>query len=151
MAKTMKSGNLRRNKAQPQNSSEKKGKVGRKKKELEDRLEEAKAKRSYIKALFESRSLVKLKEIEHAFTKAMADQIGINHGRLIDKLKNPIRFSMKDIYRFSYYVNIDPLAMMIQIKKEVDGNAEVVKKLQEIKPLKEKKKTGTKSSKSGRK
>jgi hypothetical protein len=117
-----------------------KGKGGRKEKTLQKRIDEAKAKRHSIKGLFETHEIVQLKEIEFLFMKSMADQIGINHGRFIDKLKNPVKFSMKDIYKFSYYVDIDPSMMIRQVQKEVEANREVVEMLKKVKPIKEKKK-----------
>lgn len=98
--------------------------------------------RRSIKALFESNRLTGLEQISHLFTKAMADQLGVNHGRFLDKLRNPIRFSLKDLYKFAYYTGIEPATLMGQVRKEVENNDAVVKMLRTIKPLSDKSKAG---------
>jgi hypothetical protein len=142
MAKATKSGSSQGEQGKPKAKAggKTKGKGGRKEKTLQKRIDEAKAKCHSIKGLFETREIIQLREIEFLFMKSMADQIGVNHGRFIDKLKNPIKFSMKDIYKFSYYVDINPSMMVRQVQKEVEANGEVVEMLKKVKPIKEKKK-----------
>lgn len=115
---------------------------GRKIKSTEERIKEVDTKRQSIKAFFERAGFEELAPIEHLFTKAMADQLGVNHGRFIDKLKHPVRFSVKEIYRFSYYAGIEPAAMLAQVGREVDRNRQVVAELKKVKPLADKKKVG---------
>jgi hypothetical protein len=131
-------------KAQPKGKNQPKatGKGGRKPQSLQQRTQHVDMMRRSIKALFESNRLSGLEQISHLFTKAMADQLGVNHGRFLDKLRNPIRFSLKDLYKFSYYTGIEPAALMGQVQKEVENNKEVVRMLKDIKPLSDKSKAG---------
>lgn len=144
MAKTAGSGDSRNKQEQAKAKATAKTRTGggRKTKSIEERTNEVSTKRHSIKALFESQGFQQLGQIEYLFTKAMADQLGMNHGRFIDKLKNPVKFSVKDLYKFAYYTGIAPVAMLQQVSKEVERNRQVVAELKKIKPLPGKNKDG---------
>ncbi|HEU0228745.1 MAG TPA: hypothetical protein VFQ86_13480 [Arachidicoccus soli] len=108
---------------------------GRKKKSIQDVAAEIKTKSLSIKSLIENSRIKTLKEIEPLFTKSMADQLGVNHGRFIDKLKNPIKFSAKDIFRFAYYVDLNPTEIINQVKDEIESNQLLVEKLKKFKAI----------------
>lgn len=108
---------------------------GRKKKSIQEVAAEIKTKSLSIKSLIENSRIQTLKEIEPLFTKSMADQLGVNHGRFIDKLKNPIKFSTKDIFRFAYYVDLNPTEIINQVKDEIENNQLLVEKLKKFKAI----------------
>ena len=105
-------------------------KKGRKKKTPLEVREAMAAKALSIKSTIESGNLRKLKDIEHLFSKAMADEIGVNHGRFIDKLKNPIKFSVKELFKFAYFINTEPDNLLGLVIQEIKTNKEITQKLQ---------------------
>jgi len=106
-----------------------KAKRGRKTKSIEDIKEDIKSKCLSIKSIVESGNLKAMKELEPLFSKAMADEMGVNHGRFGEKFRNPIKFSVYDIYRFAYYVGTDPAKLSMQINLEISADKNLLKEL----------------------
>lgn len=114
-----------------------KTKKGRKVKTLESIKEDIRSKCLSIKSIIDSGNLKALKELEPLFSKAMADEIGVNHGRFSDKLRNPVKFSVSDIHRFAYYIGFEPDKLSLQINSEIRINKSVVSTLKEFKKIEE--------------
>lgn len=114
-----------------------KPKRGRKIKTIEDLKEDIKAKCLSIKSIIDSGNLKTMKELEPLFSKAMADEMGVNHGRFAEKLRNPIKFSVFDIYRFAYYIKIDPMKLLTQINLEISADKSLFKVLGKFKSISE--------------
>ncbi|MFN4313282.1 MAG: hypothetical protein ACK4E0_03240 [Chitinophagaceae bacterium] len=112
-----------------------KPKRGRKVKTLENLQEDIKSKCLSIKSIIDSGNLNALKELEPLFSKAMADEMGVNHGRFSDKLRNPVKFSMIDVHRLAYYVGFEPDKLTNQINLEIKNNKAVVSKLKKFKNI----------------
>lgn len=106
-----------------------KAKRGRKTKSIENIKDDIKSKCLSIKSIIESGNLRTMKDLEPLFSKAMADEMGVNHGRFGIKLQNPIKFSVYDIYRFALYVGTDPTKLCMQISLEIAKDKELLKKL----------------------
>ena len=106
-----------------------KAKRGRKTKSIEDLKEDIKSKCLSIKSIIESGNLKAMKELEPLFSKAMADEMWVNHGRFGEKLRNPNKFSVYDIYRFAYYVGTDPSKLSAQINLEISVDKNLLKGL----------------------
>ncbi|PVD54113.1 hypothetical protein DC498_01610 [Terrimonas sp.] len=114
-----------------------KPKKGRKVKTLEDIQEDIKSKCLSIKSIIDSGNLNALKELEPLFSKAMADEIGVNHGRFSNKFRNPVKFSVSDIHRFAYYIGFEPDKLSSQINSEIRLNKSLVSALKEFRKIKE--------------
>lgn len=114
-----------------------KSKRGRKVKTIESLQEDIKSKCLSIKSIIDSGNLNTLKELEPLFSKAMADEIGVNHGRFSDKLRNPIKFSVFDIHRFAYYVGFEPDKLSSQINSEIRLNKILVTELSQFRQIQE--------------
>jgi hypothetical protein len=112
-------------------------KRGRKVKTIEGLIEDIKSKCLSIKSIIESGNLKKLRELEPLVSRAMADEIGINHGRMLEKLRNPVKFSIKDIHRFANYVGSHAEKLTDQINLEIRSNSELVAKLHKFKSVKD--------------
>jgi hypothetical protein len=112
-----------------------KPKRGRKFKSIENLKEDIKSKCLSIKSIIESGNLKALKELEPLFSKAMADEMGVNHTRFGEKLRNPIKFSVYDIYRFAYYVDADPIKLSMQINNEITADKNLLKGLDSFKSI----------------
>lgn len=112
-----------------------KSKRGRKTKSIEDLKEDIKSKCLSIKSIIESGNLKSMKELEPLFSKAMADEMGVNHSRFGQKLRNPIKFSVYDIYRFAYYVDTDPAKLSLQINLEISADKNLLKELVKFKSI----------------
>jgi hypothetical protein len=112
-------------------------KRGRKVKTLEGLSEDIKTKCLSIKSIIDSGNLKKLKELEPLVSKAMADELGVNHGRFLEKLRNPVKFSIKEIHRFANYVGTDAEKFTDQINLEIKMNGDLVAKLHKFKSIKD--------------
>ncbi len=110
-------------------------KRGRKVKTIDDLKEDINSKCLSIKSIIDSGNLKKLRELEPLVSKAMADELGFNHGRFSEKLRNPIMFSMKEIHHFGYYVGVDAGKITDQINLEIKGNGPIVTKLKKFKSI----------------
>lgn len=104
----------------------------RKSKTIGDLLEDIKSRCLSIKSIIDSGNLEKLKDLEPLVSKAMADEMGVNHGRFSDKLRNPIKFSLHEIHRFALYVNADPDKLVKQANLEILANAKLLRELKEF-------------------
>lgn len=112
-----------------------KPKRGRKTKSIEAIKEDIKSKCLSIKSIIESGNLKAMKDLEPLFSKAMADEMGVNHGRFGQKLRNPIKFSVYDIYRFAYYVDTDPTNFSRQINLEIGADKNLLIDLAKFKSI----------------
>ena len=115
-------------------------KRGRKKRTLASLQEEIKSKCLSIKSIIDSGNLKALRDLEPLFSKAMADEMGVNHGRFLDKLRNPIKFSIYDLHRFANYVNIESGKLSAQINDEITCDKKLqieLSKFRSVKDLKQ--------------
>jgi hypothetical protein len=113
----------------------KESKRGRKVKTIDDLKEDISSKCLSIKSIIDSGNLKKLRELEPLVSKAMADELGFNHGRFLDKLRNPIKFSIKEIHHFAYYVGVNAEKVTDQINLEIKANGQLVSKLSKFKSI----------------
>jgi hypothetical protein len=107
----------------------------RKSKTIGDLMEDIKSRCLSIKSVIDSGNWEKLKDIEPLVSKAMADEMGVNHGRFSDKLRNPIKFSAYEIYRFALYVGADPDKLLKQLNHEVLTNKKLLDELKQFKSV----------------
>ena len=114
-----------------------KPKRGRKTKTLQNLKDEIKSKCLSIKSIIDSGNLKSLKELEPLFSKAMADEMGVNHGRFSNKLRNPIKFSVFDLHRFANYVNVDANRLSLQINIEIQSDKKLLLELKKFKSIHE--------------
>ena len=112
-------------------------KRGRKKRTLTSLQEEIKSKCLSIKSIIDSGNLKALRELEPLFSKAMADEMGVNHGRFLDKLRNPIKFSVYDVHRFANYVNTDVEKLSVQINLEINNDKKLKTELSKFKNVRD--------------
>ncbi|SFW82745.1 hypothetical protein [Chitinophaga sancti] len=110
-------------------------KRGRKVKTIEGLREDIQSKCLSIKSIMDSGNLKKMRELEPLFSKAMADELGVNHGRFLDKLRNPIKFSLKDLHRFAYYVGSIPEKFTDQANHEIKTDKDLASKLHKFKDI----------------
>lgn len=61
-----------------------------------------------IKSMFETGNVLQMKDIEELFPTSLSKDLNMNHGRYIDRLHNPDKFSYKQIFRLSALINVDP-------------------------------------------
>jgi hypothetical protein len=118
-------------------------KRGRKTKTIEGLREDIQSKCLSIKSIMDSGNLKKLRELEPLLSKAMADELGVNHGRFLDKLRNPIKFSIKEIHRFAYYVGTNPEKLTDQVNLEITANSDLLSKLHKFKDIQDMKQYNT--------
>lgn len=116
---------------------EKTVKRGRKIKTIEALEADIRSQRLSIKSMVNSGDLASLKQLEPLFTKAMADELGVNHGSFTDKLRNPIKFSYKDIHRLGLYFDLNPDKLSAQINLEVRSNSSLIEKLSKFKKVRD--------------
>lgn len=112
-------------------------KKGRKTESLEVKIEKIKSGLISIRDRFETGKVERLKSLEHLFTTAMAQELGVNHSRFVTKLYNPITFSFREVYRFANYVGFDPQLMISQIAKEIRTNHRLEEDLTTFKSIKD--------------
>ena len=117
---------------------------GRKTKTVEDLKQDIATKRLSIKSIFESGSLTSLRELESLFTKAMANEMGVSHTNFSGKFKNPVEFSLKELYRFAYYIGIDQKLISDQADKEISANRTLVADLKKFRSVQDMKQYNSK-------
>jgi hypothetical protein len=61
-----------------------------------------------LKALFESGSVKRMKDIEKLFPTMVAKDLGMNHSRYTNKLFKPEQFTFKQILKFSILLDVNP-------------------------------------------
>jgi hypothetical protein len=61
-----------------------------------------------IKAMFESGSVTKMRDIEKLFPTKIARELGMNHSRYVIKLKKPELFNFKQIVKLASLINVSP-------------------------------------------
>jgi hypothetical protein len=61
-----------------------------------------------IKSMFEHGEVKRMYEIHKLSPTKITKALGLNHGRYIDKLSNPEKFSVKDIMSLSTLLRINP-------------------------------------------
>lgn len=117
---------------------------GRKTKTVEDLKQDIATKRLSIKSIFESGSLTSFRELESLFTKAMANEMGVSHTNFTSKFRNPVNLSLHELYRFAYYIGIDPQLLSQQIDKEISNNRDLQLKLKKFKSVEDMKQYNSK-------
>ncbi|WEA00733.1 hypothetical protein [Mucilaginibacter sp. SJ] len=80
-----------------------------------------------IKYLFENHAVKRMYQIKELLQGKVASAMGINSGRYAAKLANPEKFTLSEILRFSYIVDVDPSLVINVIQKE----AEVLKAIKQ--------------------
>lgn len=108
---------------------------GRKTKSLEELKQDIASKCLSIKTLIETGKLSRLRDLEPLFSKAMADEMGVNHTRFSNKFRNPIDFGIKEIYRFALYIEIDPQLIFKYIGKDISQASDLLSKLKKFKTV----------------
>lgn len=72
-----------------------------------------------LKALFESGSVKKMKDIEELFPTMIAKDLGMNHSRYISKLYKPELFSYGQIFKLALMLNVEPQVISNVINQEL--------------------------------
>ncbi|ACU60480.1 hypothetical protein [Chitinophaga pinensis] len=108
---------------------------GRKTKSLEELKQDIASKCLSIKTLIEAGKLSRLRDLEPLFSKAMADEMGVNHTRFSNKFRNPIDFGIKEIYRFGLYIEVDPQLIFRYIGKEISQANDLLSKLKKFRTV----------------
>ncbi len=80
-----------------------------------------------IKYLFENRAIKRMYKLKDFIPGKVALALGINTGRYAEKLLNPEKFTLFEILRFAYVINVNPSLVIDVIQTEVD----VIKKIQD--------------------
>jgi hypothetical protein len=102
-----------------------------------------------IKATFETGEVKRMYEISTLYPTKVIKALGLNHGRYINKLAKPEKFSIEEIIRFSRLIGVDHNKVMEVILREAVENviAKEKAKASKAKPAKKgsKSKTNTKA------
>jgi hypothetical protein len=72
-----------------------------------------------VKAMFESGSVNKMRDIEKLFPTKIAKELGMNHSRYVVKLKKPESFTLKQIMKLASLLNVPPERITEVIFKEL--------------------------------
>jgi hypothetical protein len=75
--------------------------------ENEDRGKEIELELRSIKSMFETGEIKKMYEISKLYPTKIIRALGLNHGRYVDKLAKPEKFSIDEIIRFSRLIGVD--------------------------------------------
>lgn len=75
--------------------------------ETEDKGKEIELELRSIKSMFETGEIKKMYDISKLYPTKIIRALGLNHGRYIDKLAKPERFSIDEIIRFSRLIGVD--------------------------------------------
>ena len=81
-----------------------------------------------LKALFESGSVKKMRDIEKLFPTMVAKDLQMNHSRYISKLYKPETFSFNQVFKLASLLNIDPHIISDIIMSELSNNQKSKKK-----------------------
>jgi len=88
-----------------------------------------------IKSLFEKGYVKKMYEICPLHPTKVIKALGLNHGRYVNKLTKPEKFTINEIIRFSILIGVDHYTVL---KVIVDEAAPVVTKREELKRARQK-------------
>lgn len=124
-------------------------KGGRKVKPVEDIKRDISSKCLSIRTIISTGALGKLSELEPLFSKAMADELGVNHGRFQAKLRNPVKLTMTEIHRFANYTQTDVEKLTRIVNAEIMKNKAIMTILTKFRSV-EKMPQYTKSQKTAR-
>ena len=58
--------------------------------------------------MFEQGNVRQMRDLEKLFPTSVSRDLNMNHGRYIDRLHNPEKFSYQQIFKFSAIINVDP-------------------------------------------
>jgi hypothetical protein len=83
----------------------------------------------HIKFLFENNAVKRMYEIRDYNSGKISDALGINKGRYALKLSNPETFSLFEILRFAFIVDIDPNIVINVIQNESEVLEKIVKRV----------------------
>ena len=61
-----------------------------------------------IKSMFEQGNVNQMKDLEQLFPTSLSKALNMNHGRYIDRLHNPEKFSYEQIFKLATLINVDP-------------------------------------------
>lgn len=75
-----------------------------------------------IKSIFETGEVKKMYDIAPLFPTKITRALGINHGRYVDKLSKPEKFTIDEIVRFSRLTGVNLQKVMDVILKEASAN-----------------------------
>lgn len=88
-----------------------------------------------IKSLFEKGDIKKMYEISPLHPTKVIKALGLNHGRYVNKLTKPEKFTINEIIRFSLLIGVDHYMVLKVIVEEA---APVVTKREELKKTRQK-------------
>lgn len=111
--------------------------VGRSRKTLAEIKEEIELKKNSIKTIIESGKWASLREIESLITRAMADELRVNHTRFTGMFRAPQKFTFEIIHKFCYYIDTDPNLFSLKVNSEIAKNIALTKKLKEFNDIRE--------------
>lgn len=90
--------------------------------------EEKKTKYLALKSMFLSGQVLRMKDIEKIYPTMVAKDLGINHGRYINKLYKPQEFSIKHIVVLAHLLEIDPQIIIKIIFTQLNSQRTLKKK-----------------------
>ena len=90
--------------------------------------EEKKTKYLALKSMFLSGQVQRMKDIEKIYPTMVAKDLGINHGRYINKLYKPQEFSIRHIIVLANVLEIDPQIIIKIIFAQLNGQKTLKKK-----------------------
>ncbi|WCT14424.1 hypothetical protein [Mucilaginibacter jinjuensis] len=87
----------------------------------------------HIKFLFENNAVKRMYEIREYNSGKISDALGINKSRYALKLSNPETFSLFEILRFSFIIDIDPNLVINVIQQEKEVLEKILKRVRKDK------------------
>jgi len=80
-----------------------------------------------IKSMFEQGNVRQMRDLEQLFPTSLSRDLNINHGRYIERLYNPEKFSFKQIFKFASLINVDPKIISDVIVSELKRKSKTAK------------------------
>jgi hypothetical protein len=83
-----------------------------------------------IKLLFENHAIKRMYQIRDIHSGKISGALGINKGRYAQKLASPETFSVSEILRLSFLIDVDPTLIIDVIQSENDVVEKIVKRVE---------------------
>ena len=80
-----------------------------------------------IKSMFEAGNVRQMKDIEELFPTSLSKDLNMNHGRYIERLHKPEKFSYQQIFKLAALINVDPKIVSDVIVAELKRKTKISK------------------------
>jgi hypothetical protein len=80
-----------------------------------------------IKSMFEQGNVRQMRDLEQLFPTSLSKDLNMNHGRYIERLHNPEKFSFNQIFKFASLINVDPKIVSDVIISELKKKYKMMK------------------------